>query len=311
MSTSVSAQSVNPTRQKLDELDALLKRMLDLPVNQVEEANAAVSAAAKIAPSIAPVSAEPPPRVVAKESPAAPVEPPPEQEQTLSFTVVETASPRTLPPASGFEPTPLSLAPRLAPVSPEESPPEPAAPEPAATEPSSDPASAEQEVWVPLCSTWQPSAQTWPPLADSWQQATAAAAAAEDAPRPEVKAEPEVAVVPMPEPRPLPTPPGPRVETKVFAPPPVRPTPPAPPPPAESSPSPLTLSAEDAPVRIHPLLLPLLWFNQGFDACLAPLGAPGRWLTGPGGRRILGTLGVLCLAGAAALAVTAGIGWKW
>ena len=40
MPTSISTrtpESLNPTRQQLDELDALLKRMLELPVNQVDE----------------------------------------------------------------------------------------------------------------------------------------------------------------------------------------------------------------------------------------------------------------------------------
>ena len=41
MSTSVSRRSsapVHPTRQQLEELDALLKRMLELPVNPLEDA---------------------------------------------------------------------------------------------------------------------------------------------------------------------------------------------------------------------------------------------------------------------------------
>jgi hypothetical protein len=39
MTTSLSPRSapVHPTRQQLDELDALLQRMLDLPVNQIDE----------------------------------------------------------------------------------------------------------------------------------------------------------------------------------------------------------------------------------------------------------------------------------
>src|SRR6185437_3747726 len=40
MTTSVSTRSpgtLNPTRQQLDELDALLQRMLELPVNKLEE----------------------------------------------------------------------------------------------------------------------------------------------------------------------------------------------------------------------------------------------------------------------------------
>src|SRR5271154_1577948 len=43
MSTSRSSRtgtSIHPTRQQLEELDALLQRMLELPVNQVEETQA-------------------------------------------------------------------------------------------------------------------------------------------------------------------------------------------------------------------------------------------------------------------------------
>src|SRR5436309_3247602 len=45
MSASLSSRSkttaVHPTRQQLDELDALLRRMLELPVNQIDEELAA------------------------------------------------------------------------------------------------------------------------------------------------------------------------------------------------------------------------------------------------------------------------------
>src|SRR5262249_60845169 len=40
--TSISTRtpgSLNPTRQQLDELDALLQRMLELPVNRLDEGN--------------------------------------------------------------------------------------------------------------------------------------------------------------------------------------------------------------------------------------------------------------------------------
>jgi hypothetical protein len=41
------------------------------------------------------------------------------------------------------------------------------------------------------------------------------------------------------------------------------------------------------------------------------LGPAGRWLKGKGGRSFLGFVGLLCLAGAAALAVVDGIGLTW
>ena len=56
-------------------------------------------------------------------------------------------------------------------------------------------------------------------------------------------------------------------------------------------------------------LLPLLWFNQGFDKGTLILGPPGRWLRGPRGRHILGLTG-LTLVGAAGLwLVKDWLGW--
>jgi len=68
---------------------------------------------------------------------------------------------------------------------------------------------------------------------------------------------------------------------------------------------------ESEPAPMSGWLLPLVWFNCGFDACLDPLGALGRWLQGQAGRTLLGLLGLLLLAAAAALVVAEGIGWTW
>jgi len=71
-------------------------------------------------------------------------------------------------------------------------------------------------------------------------------------------------------------------------------------------------AAEDlqAP-RLSRWLLPLVWCDRGFDALTAPLGRPGRWLSGRAGRAVLGAVGLLCLAAALARAVADGIGWTW
>lgn len=311
MATSVSTRSpgsLNPTRQQLDELDALLQRMLDLPVNQLDDGGEAEDAAGEQVAVLPPVQTAPPrtpaPRPPEPRPMAAPV----------SYMVVETASPRPLPAASGFEPSPAGLSMRLLPVTPEEDnsveEEEPApAPAPAvapAQTPVADPPSVEGGGWVPLRSTWQPSAQTWQPLAESWQQANAAAPAPAAMPMPIAHphvdpALPREVVLPAAAPTPVP------VE---FV---IRRTAPAVTPPVPADPAPaeprLTLSAEDAPVSN--LLLPLVWFNQGFDACLAPLGAPGRWLSGRRGRSVFGFVGLLCLVVAAAIAISAGMGWTW
>ena len=325
MTTTVSTRSagtLNPTRQQLDELDSLLQRMLELPVNKLEdmEQKAAEEPADEPPPPVQPTPPPPPdplpPSQVGKGlgvKAARPATPP------ISYMVVETASPRPLPPrASGFEPRPSALTPRLVPVTPPEvktgETPVPLSqktgetPVPPTHQTSETPVPPrDEEMWVPLRSTWQPSAQTWQPLAESWHQTNSA--------------------LPVPEAMPSPIP-SPRLElsapqaseasrassgvqlgssepaSPTTNPVSVTPTPP------DAEP-PLRLSAEDAPVAGPRLLLPLLWFNQGFDACLAPLGPPGRWLCGPRGRGMLGFVGLMCLVAAVAIAVCARMGWTW
>lgn len=324
MTTSVSTRSagtLNPTRQQLDELDALLQRMLELPVNKQEETE----------PEAVEESIDEPPLSTANEdeeladaewSPSQPLEdadPPSLPMGTrsaappVSYMVIETASPRPLPPASGFEPRPSPLTPRLVPVTPpsvesEESPVPPQdtfaeTPVPSEEMTEETPAiTREEEMWVPLRSTWQPSAQTWQPLAESWHQANSGLPMPECLPSPQLElpppesdmgqAAPEIQLGP------------PDLSTPTIE--------PAPLVPAASMPeSQLKLSAEDAPASVPSLLLPLLWFNQGFDACLAPLGVPGRWLCGSSGRQTLGFIGLTCLAAAVAIAASAGMGWTW
>jgi hypothetical protein len=281
---------LSTARQQLDELDALLKRMLELPVNRLDETDESEEID------------EPPQAPAVRDVEPQPASPP------VSYMVVETASPRPIPPASGFEPRQPLLAPRLVPVTPR---PEPVAERPApipapepvpAIAPAPEPeASPEAEQWVPLRSTWQPSAQTWQPLAESWRQAHGGLPSAATMP------------APIPEPPVENTPP---IEiTLPLTPAPVQPVPPPvrmPAPPVETPAEPrLRLTAEDAPPSVPRLLMPLLWFNQGFDACLAPLGAPGRWLCGPSGRQLLGIIGLLSLAAATAILVAAGMGWSW
>jgi hypothetical protein len=56
-------------------------------------------------------------------------------------------------------------------------------------------------------------------------------------------------------------------------------------------------------------LRPLLWPNQAFDRYAAALGAPGRWLSGPSGRSVIGWTGLLLLAAAAAWGLLDWMGW--
>src|SRR5579884_4483024 len=145
MTISVSprrAGTLNPTRQQLDELDALLQRMLELPVHPLDKPEPAKlegpSAALGHQPSTSgelPTDSEPRPPTSGQptaDSRQRIAMPP------ISYTVVETASPRPLPPASGFEPRPPMTASRLAPVALPEAPAAPPVPE-----------TREAEAWVP------------------------------------------------------------------------------------------------------------------------------------------------------------------
>jgi hypothetical protein len=159
----------------------------------------------------------------------------------------------------------------------------------------SDPVSppAGEGDWVPLRSSWQPSAQTWKPLAERWGQ---------EQTDPEPDREPVVPPPTFPS-RPAST--GPVVLTQTVS----EPEPPAP---AAAPPTdiPVTSQPDPAPRRAWPLL-PLVWFNAAFDLLLVPWGPAGRWLRRPSGRAFLGIVGILCLLGAAALAIADAVGWNW
>ncbi len=57
------------------------------------------------------------------------------------------------------------------------------------------------------------------------------------------------------------------------------------------------------------MLWPLVGFNKGFYACLSPLGRPGRWLSTPAGRTLLGLVGLLCLGIAFVLVLAGRTAW--
>src|SRR5262249_23722874 len=58
-------------------------------------------------------------------------------------------------------------------------------------------------------------------------------------------------------------------------------------------------------------LLPLVWGNRLFDACLVPFGPLGSWLRRSAGRNLLGWTGLLMLAATAGLALCDYLGWTW
>lgn len=329
MMTSVSTRApgkLNPTRQQLDELDALLQRMLELPVDPLDEAEPTENEEAVDEPLYAPETPPSlPPMTFGHEPPPSPPalasnhEPPPllhppqprSSAPPVSYMVVETASPRPIPPASGFEPRPSMLTPRLVPVT---TPPEavedegemfapPSSPLPDLRMPHLSPPEGETplpptdpQAWVPLRSTWQPSAQTWQPLAESWHQANSGTL-----PNPELM---------FTKPITQPLPPEEQEEAPSYSSSPTVEKPQAVEEKAATEPQ-LRLTVADAPPPLSRPLLPLVWFNQGFDACVTPLGAVGRWLCGPQGRQMLGLAGLASLFAAVILAVSAGMGWSW
>lgn len=314
MSMSTSPRSSAPassTRQQLDDLDALLQRMLELPVNQVEEIPPADAPAPQAAaPAPPPEETAPPPAIQPDADPDRIPLPP--MNYPPSFMTVETVAPRLDPPHAAptlrLEMLRRDPAAELPPQeSPDGSPGEATAapPDPpgfvwmqpdAESPPAAGPAEAEE--WVPLRSSWQPSEQTWQPLADSWQQARTPRAPESEPPPEPVPETPEPSVAPENVFRFTPETPEPASAEA-----------PAAPEPAPVLPQPDRGLLEDLPASVSRRGGPLVWFDRLFMACLGPFGAPGRWLNHSAGRALLGGVGLLCLAAAVAVMVADGVGW--
>ncbi len=148
MSTSVSRRSSatgHPTRQQLDELDALLKRMLDLPVNR-DESEAA------------------PPAAAAPETPAQPKADGPEPMRGPHRPTVERQTPTPAVNYSTTEEDEANLKPRVVPNQPTDRP-EGWAPLTSTWQPSA-------RTWKPLSDAWNQAKKTADP---SEEPATVAA----------------------------------------------------------------------------------------------------------------------------------------
>jgi hypothetical protein len=298
--------SVQGTRQQLDELDALLQRMLTLPVSPGDGFPAATT------PSVQPPFPEEewvPPAAQATYPPPPPPRPtpPPSPSQQrgypASYMVIETATPPFFDPNdAGLGPRKISAEPRQQ-ASPYSYPtPVPGGRHQLVEDTPHDPIAEaaraqlsmpDEGEWVPLQSTWQPSAQTWKPLAETWEQSRGSAPPRPTMPEPPMMSSWRESVIPPP-------PPGYEELQRAATPPqPTAPASPEPPPPQVAAP----------PERTPLLLAPVVWFNKGFDLMLAPLGPVGRWFRGPTGRTVLGTVGLLCLAGAIGFGVLERFGW--
>lgn len=309
----MSTSSVQATRQQLDELDALLQKMLDLPVNKVEpEPEEPAPFQRSLRPKHGSSS-----RSLEADLPSSTSD---RKSYPASYMVVETSGPAFLDELVPGEP---GLQPRRV---------EPQADHPLYSssgssseesfpshQDSPSPESSEESAsdWVPFRSSWQPSAQTWKPLAETWHQARTPPEeepVTEIRPRPILpSASPEVIPPPIHSDHPGPwaasessLPAQPSVHSELSLEPFVSALP-------QEVPSSATVSSEPIPAQASPsvsgFLLPLLWFNYAFDLCLLPLGPLGTWLRQPAGRGILGTVGMLALLGAAVLAAADGFGW--
>jgi hypothetical protein len=319
---------LHPTRQQLDELDALLQRMLDLPVNRVEEKTAEPAPTPRLTRVTLPA-----PLTQAGQTPQEPTSTQPPRKETPAPEQV--AQPVT-PESKG---TPLQEDGPEGPVSPL-LPVQPPHRLRKRTPPLQTTAESEEDTkgpegeWVPFRSSWKPSPHTWPPLAESWaqaQQGTDLGRVRRDEPASEPvlqpsqsparggTAKPTVPAIASPEvtpaspaamteapsetliyPRPLfgsasPDRPGRQEisETRTT--------------PDESAPDPDV----GPPEEIFWPLRPLVWIDRGYEALVSWAGAPGQWLAGPGGKTLLGILGLLCLVGAFGLFLVDLLGWTW
>jgi hypothetical protein len=306
--------AVQSTRQQLDELDALLQKMLALPVApseaEAEEEVAETPAQPPVLPS-APVENPLLPRRVSLRPIPQPAETPAEVEQ-----------PTTTGPAFG---------PRL--VQPDQAVPVREIPQPEEDLP---------QDWVPLRGHWQPSAQTWGPLAEIFKQQQQGQQPGSDqdedpeAVRDTVRIPipgmngtyPLQPTLPVPLPGMLPLPETcPPVEEqpvssaeamarlelarRASAPPNPVPTPP-PPPPAPLSTELLPKAQKPASPagRVNLVLFPLVALNTVYDVGTYPLGPIGRWLR-DGGRGALAMLGGVFLVATTAILALDWFEWTW
>jgi hypothetical protein len=270
------ASSMQPTRQQLEELDALLKRMLDLPVHQLEEGAE---------------FEEPAPAATTEASPGP---------ETILEPITSTLQPgRTYPPSYMVV---ESIAPKPYDKDQEAGAQETENSRKMTSNPEVGSEKSPEGEWVPFKSSWQPSPHTWGPLADTWQQARSSAVT-ETVPE---KRESSPAWFGTPD-HPIISPPGQESNSdhEVHV---------------EPSPMPISwMNSTDTEPTEHTVdegsaamsfrLIPLVAFNYAFDLGLLPLGPLGRWLRGPSGRALLGTLGTGCMLAALALAVADRFGW--
>ena len=294
MTTSLSPRSpvapVHPTRQHLDELDALLQRMLELPVKTSEEAPTDAGASAprpqqsetnRLEPRVLPMpvrhDAHPPLGSTDEEGEAwvplrsswqpsaqtwGPLAKQWQEAQQAGQSAPQEHSENSVPPA--HEERPVEEA-----------------------SPAADPTAAAQILALPIGRG-----------SEARDRGKSQQDTAESVERPARHALPtswQVDAHANEQLEPLPS-------LKALLPPLF--SAPSAPRPVESSPP-----ADEPP--LSPLLWPLVAINATFDCCLLLLGPFGNPLRSRGGKSFLGVVGILCLLGTAALAAIDWFGWTW
>jgi hypothetical protein len=315
--------SVHPTRQQLDELDALLQRMLDLPVNRVEDKEADKTEAA---PPASPPATAPLPRPLSLPRLARLTPPAPAArgaETTAGAKTPKTPEPSFPPAQEGMNEAnkdTLEIKEKPGEQEPEQSsgtlPLQPPhrmrkrTPPPQSTAGPEEGAEGGDGDWVPFRSSWKPSPHTWPPLAESWaqaQQSSDGARVRRDEPAVEPSKDAKAAPAPTTAARPA----SAKSENIVYP----RPLFGSSPQPALSETRTLQTDiaprVEEAPGELSWWLRTLVTINRTFDAAAARAGKPGAWLLGDRGRTTLGVLGVVCTVGALGLIVAGWLGWTW
>lgn len=319
--------SPHPTRQQLDELDALLQRMLELPVKRDEEKAEEQSVGATsegLSSNVLPQRSSPTPRLARTTPPAS--SPPPNR---------HASTPEPEGPPEGEAPTETE-SPPLAVQPPHRMHKRATRPQLPETEEGTVGADGE---WVPFRSSWKPSPLTWPPLAESWAQAqkvndTGRVRRDDPVVEPgvgEPPSKPDSQLVPPRQelenysqrqgynekssgssPAGLQDFPN---ETLVYPRPPFgtasldrtsrRPV-------SDNQSAQETANSDSGvPEDVLWPLRPMVWVNRTYEALVSWMGAPGQWLAGSGGKTLLGVVGLLCLVGASGLVLADWLGWTW
>jgi hypothetical protein len=270
----MSTPTANPTRQQLDELDALLQRMLSLPLNQLDSE----------------MSQMPPP-------PPRPAQPP---------SVGYSTNPASLPPrpSASAAPRPAHVPTPPRPTLPAVAAPPRPAPPPPPMLPRRDPSPGDHTWNVPLPTPGDVAVYgNWPMGID----AIAPSSRPIVPPPAPVALPPNLRMTTVPSPDDMNQardnpPPMDRLRVEVPISPPLAHT-------AHGPQATKPVLPETEPVPF--LLWPLAAIDWMIGKPMSLFGAPGRWLGQGGGKMLVGWIGLLMISGAVVWGVVDYMGWAW